>query len=150
MRSLRQLEPPSGDEGFAALEHVTFERARGASRPGGVFVAASAVDGAPWRDVDRGAPHLVFDWRPGEEAGGLASAAARLARRVDGPVEAAVCPHGGGPPVCWCRPPLPGLPLAFAFAQGLDPAASTLVGTTRAHRMLAETLGARFVENEPQ
>ena len=28
---------------------------------------------------------------------------------------------GGGPPVCWCRPPLPGLLLAFAFEHGLDP-----------------------------
>ena len=26
-----------------------------------------------------------------------------------GPFETAVCTHGAGPPVCWCRPPLPGL-----------------------------------------
>jgi histidinol phosphatase-like enzyme len=60
-------------------------------------------------------------------------------------VERAVCPHGGGPPVCWCRPPLPGLPLAFSRAVGVDPARSTLVGTSTAHRTLATTLGARFL-----
>jgi histidinol phosphatase-like enzyme len=65
---------------------------------------------------------------------------------VSGVVEPAVCSHGGGPPVCWCRPPLPGLPLAFARAHGVDPARSVLVGTSPAHRTLATTLGARLVE----
>ena len=146
MRTLRQLEPPSGDEGFTAVEHVEFARAPATSSRRGVFVAASAVDEAHLRDVDPGTPHLVFDWLSGEDASSLASAVTLVAREVDGPVEAAVCPHGGGPPVCWCRPPLPGLPLAFAHAHGLDPAASTLVGHSPTHRRLAETLGARFVD----
>jgi aryl-alcohol dehydrogenase-like predicted oxidoreductase len=148
MRTARQLEPPAPDEGFVAVEHVGFARARGSTSHGGVFVAASAVDRLRWNDVDPGAPHLVFDWRPGEDARSLGAAVERVAREVDGPVEAAICPHGGGPPMCWCRPPLPGLPLAFAYAHGLDPSASTLVGHSRAHRTLAQTLGARFVECE--
>jgi histidinol phosphatase-like enzyme len=56
-----------------------------------------------------------------------------------------VCTHPGGPPTCWCRPPLPGLPLAFARAHGIDPARSTLVGTSPAHRTLAARLGSRYV-----
>ena len=64
---------------------------------------------------------------------------------VSGPVEAAVCPHGGDPPRCWCRPPLPGLPLAFARTHNADPARSLLVGARPAHRTLATTLGARYV-----
>jgi hypothetical protein len=48
----------------------------------------------------------------------------RLAHRVIGIVEPALCPHAGGPPVCWCRPPLPGLILSFARLHGLDPARS--------------------------
>ena len=64
---------------------------------------------------------------------------------VAGAVEAAVCPHGAGPPTCWCRPPLPGLPLAFARTHGLDCARSVLIGATRTHRRLAETLGADYV-----
>ena len=60
--------------------------------------------------------------------------------------ESAVCPHGGGAPICWCRPPLPGLLLAFARTHGVDAARSTLIGTSAAHRTLATTLGARYVE----
>src|SRR5256885_15690169 len=55
---------------------------------------------------------------------------------VSGPVESAVCPPPAGPPTCWCRPPLPGLPLAFARAYGIDPQRSLLLGTTPAHRTL--------------
>jgi histidinol phosphatase-like enzyme len=64
---------------------------------------------------------------------------------IPGPVGIGLCPHGGGPPICWCRPPLPGLPLAFARAHGVDPARSILVGTSAAHRTLAAALGARYV-----
>jgi hypothetical protein len=75
----------------------------------------------------------------------LADSAARLSAAVTGSVESALCPHGAGPPRCWCRPPLPGLPLAFARAHGVDPSRSILVGTGPAHRTLAATLGARYV-----
>jgi aryl-alcohol dehydrogenase-like predicted oxidoreductase len=146
MRALRELEPPSTDEGFTAVERVPFERAP--APPGaraGVYVAAAAAGehtpGAEWRS----APHLVFDWRPDGAGDAAAAAAARLAAIVDAPVESAVCPHGGGPPSCWCRPPLPGLPLAFARAYGVDPARSILVGSSPAHRTLASALGASYV-----
>jgi histidinol phosphatase-like enzyme len=71
--------------------------------------------------------------------------AERLSAVVRGPVEAVLCPHGAGPPRCWCRPPLPGLPLAFAHHHNVDPARSTLIGTSTAHRTLAVTLGARHL-----
>ena len=67
-----------------------------------------------------------------------------LAAAVSGPVETALCPHPAGPPTCWCRPPLPGLLLAFARAHGLDPARSLLIGSRPAHRTLATTLGAVY------
>ncbi len=148
MRVLRELEPPDVDEGFAEVERVAFERDRRGGR-GGVLVAAAALRSAGWREAieatDPTAPHLLFDWLPDGSPDDLAAAAAALSSAVSGPVERAVCPHGGGPPVCWCRPPLPGLPLAFARAHGVDPARSTLVGTTPAHRTLAATVGARLV-----
>ncbi len=150
MRALRELEPPSVDEGFAAVEVKPFARAAGApDARGAVFVGASALDETGWAEaVARGdprAPHLVLDWRPGRAADELAPFAHRLAAVVSGPVDHALCPHPGGPPICWCRPPLPGLALAFAHAHGVDPARSVLVGTSAAHRTLATTLGARFV-----
>jgi aryl-alcohol dehydrogenase-like predicted oxidoreductase len=148
MRALRELEPPSADEGFAAIERVPFERAAGTGRPG-VLVASAAVGRPGWERtlarLDPAAPHLVFDWRPHGSPDDLAEAAALLAAAVSGPVERAVCPHGGGPPSCWCRPPLPGLALTFARAHGADPACSTVVGTSPAHRTLATALGARYL-----
>jgi len=127
MRAARELEPPDEDEGFDSIERIAFEREE---RPGvaGVFVAASVLQ-AQWDDPAPDAPHLVFDWRPDEP----------------GPHEFAVCTHPAGPPVCWCRPPLPGLLLAFARAHGVAPQRSFVVGHSPAHRTLAATLGAGFV-----
>jgi hypothetical protein len=150
MRALRELEPPSTDEGFIAVETVPFTRASAGDGRPGVFVgaAATARDGIAeaLADADPSAPHLLFDWSPDHEPNALRSEAALLANAVTGPVEMAVCPHPGGPPVCWCRPPLPGLPLAFARAHSIDPARSTLVGCSAAHRTLATTLGAHYVQ----
>ena len=150
MRALRELEPPSEDEGFTAVERVEFAReAASAGTMAGVFVAAAVLRNRGWRQVveagSPGAAHLVFDWRPGGGPDELAGAVAELAAAVSGPVESALCPHPGGPPTCWCRPPLPGLALAFARRHGLDPARSILLGTSTAHRTLAATLGARYV-----
>ena len=124
MRAVRELEPPSADEGFARVERVPFERVPREGRSG-VFVAASAL--RKWREKADG-PRLVFDWRPGADTD-----------------EAGVCPHPGGPPICWCRPPLPGLILAFAREHSVDPGRSVLVGTSAAHRTLAATLRAAYV-----
>lgn len=145
MRALRELEEPALQEGFAALEVIDFQRVAGAGRPG-VLVAASAVR-AGAHEPD--APHLVFDWRPGAGQDVLDAEVAWLAGRVTGPVQGAVCGHGGGPPRCWCRPPLPGLALEFAHAHGIEPARCTLIGTSAAHRALAAALGARFVAAVP-
>ncbi len=149
MRALRELEPPSVDEGFASVEHVPFARTQPPDGGSAVFVAAAAPGEPDWSQAlekaDPSAPHLLFDWRPGGSEHDLAEVVALLAATVSGPVEAAICAHPGGPPICWCRPPLPGLPLAFSRAHGVDPARSFLVGTSAAHRTLANTLGAAFV-----
>jgi aryl-alcohol dehydrogenase-like predicted oxidoreductase len=152
MRALRELEPPSLDEGFAGVEEVSWERAATLERPG-VLVAASALERPGWEaaiaDADPSAPHLVFDWNPDGTPDALHGAVTRLRRVVSGPVENAVCPHGGGPPRCWCRPPLPGLALTFAAKHGLEPSRSTVVGSGPAHRTLANALGARHIQVVP-
>ena len=150
MRTLRELEPPSADEGFAAIEQVPFvRRPRSEAGRRGVFVAVAALRDAGWEAVlertDLSAPHLVFDWIPEGTVDAIAPEVARLAAQVTGTVESAICPHGGGPPSCWCRPPLPGLVLAFARAHEVDPSRSVLVGTAAAHRTLATTLAAEYV-----
>jgi aryl-alcohol dehydrogenase-like predicted oxidoreductase len=149
MRALRELEPPSTDEGLAGIEHVPFARTPSRGRRAGVFVAAAALTHSVWEAAlehgDRHARHLVFDWSPDGTPDALAAVAARLSAAVSGLVESALCPHAAGPPSCWCRPPLPGLPLAFARAHDVDPSRSRLVGTGPAHRTLANALGARYV-----
>ena len=149
MRALRELEPPSIDEGFSQIETVPFARAPVATGRSGVFVAAAATRQHGFADAvaraDPGAAHLVFDWTQDAQPGSLEAEVASVASAVSGEVELAVCPHPAGPPVCWCRPPLPGLPLAFARAHSLDPAHSILIGCSPAHRALATTLGARYV-----
>jgi aryl-alcohol dehydrogenase-like predicted oxidoreductase/predicted kinase len=149
MRAFRELEPPSTDEGFAEVEQMPFSRTPSAGGRPGVFVAAAALKASGWErsleEGDRGAPHLLFDWRPDATPDALVPTAARLSAEVSGLVEMALCPHPGGPPRCWCRPPLPGLLLAFARANDVDPARSLVVGAGPAHRTLATTLAAGYV-----
>jgi aryl-alcohol dehydrogenase-like predicted oxidoreductase len=150
MRALRELEEPSPDEGFAKVEVVRFARAPSSGeKPIGVLVAAAALKTDGWEAAleaeHRAAAHLVFDWRPDGVPDLLDPYVQQLARAVAGPVSAALCPHGGGPPACWCRPPLPGLALAFARTHGLDLARSVVVGCRPTDRTLATALGARYV-----
>jgi aryl-alcohol dehydrogenase-like predicted oxidoreductase/predicted kinase len=154
MRTLRELEPPALDEGFAAVEEVAFERAPAAeTQSGGVLVAAPALDHPSWQAAvaaaDPTAPHLLFDWRPDGSLDDLDAAAALLQRAVSGELSRALCPHGAGPPRCWCRPPLPGLAVAFAAARGLDLTRSVVIGSGPAHRTLANALGARHIPVVP-
>jgi aryl-alcohol dehydrogenase-like predicted oxidoreductase len=150
MRTVRELEPPALDEGFAAVDEVPFARVC-ADGPGGagVLVAAPALEHDGWETAvaaaDPAAPHLLFDWRPDAAPDVLDGAVARLRGVVSGEVARALCPHGGGPPRCWCRPPLPGLALAFAAAHGVDPARYVVIGSGPAHRTLANALGARHI-----
>ena len=156
MRAFRELEPPSTDEGFVSVERIRFERAPRATHPlatdlqGGIFVAAAALTLPGGEDAVAAQPGdvpiLVFEWRPGETVDVLDADVKRLSARVTGSVVGAICPHPGGAPVCWCRPPLPGLLQAFARREGIDPSRSALVGAGPAHRTLATTFGARYVQ----
>ena len=151
MRAFRELEPPSTDEGFQSVERRIFTRATGAARRrSGVVVAAAAASG---RDLKRAlvdayptAPHLVHDWNPNGDSVRLETAADRVRAHVSGPVESALCSHPAGPPTCWCRPPLPGLLLDFARTHSVDLGRSIQIGSAPAHRTLAATFDARYVE----
>jgi hypothetical protein len=136
----REQEPPELDEGFHSIERVAFERGPEVGRPGaGLAIALEALTALGPSVLDRGepGPRLVFAWLPG--GGDALSAAARGL-----PVEVAACPHPAGPPVCWCRPPLPGLLLDFARRQRIDQARLVVLGTSTEHRKLAAAAGARF------
>jgi aryl-alcohol dehydrogenase-like predicted oxidoreductase len=138
-RMQRTLEPPVADEGFAALESRAFMRVPAGGERATRFVTVELADQlAP----DELATAFVIGWAPDAPAG----LEAQLAERCAGVL---LCRHGGGPPVCWCRPPLPGLILALAHAHAIDLSRSELHGTSRAHRDLSSAVGLRFVERPP-
>ncbi len=106
----------------------------------GCAVAAEIVAAGARPDLEFAGPRLVFAWT-------TTSLAANAAADIG--AESASCPHGGGPPTCWCRPPLPGLLLAFANRHRLDPRGLVVIGTSTAHRTMALAVGARFVPHKP-
>ena len=59
-------------------------------------------------------------------------------------IEFACCTHDAGPPICWCRKPLPGLLIEFAIRHNVAFERSILVGSAAADRTLANRLGVPF------
>lgn len=131
-RTVRELELPSKEEGFDVLETRPFVRA---ARAGGAgrFVAFEVAATVERSDE----PTFVFAWTETDRAA-VETAAQRLG------ATALICPHGGGPPTCWCRPPLPGLILDGCHRAKLSPQKCVVIGSTETHQMLAATIGARF------
>jgi hypothetical protein len=118
----RGIEVPTRDEGFAALERVTAVRVEGGVP--GRLVAADRL-----ADLRGDRPEAVLAWRPA----GAPATPGWL-----------VCDHPAGPPICWCRPPLPGLPIAWAAAHGVDLSRSEIIGGGPAFRTMAAALGAHW------
>jgi len=169
-RHQRELEPPEPEEGFSRIEEVPFERRPIAQRErrallfwyDGVLrrsrsgartpVAPDDVLLLPGRAEtlrrcqEQGLLLLGLSWHP-EIATGTATQAqveacfARTHELLGVPMEVLYCPHGDGPPVCWCRKPLPGLGAAFVERHALDAARCTYVGDDPADRALARRLG---------
>ena len=67
---------------------------------------------------------------------------------LGGDIDVACCPHDAGPPVCWCRKPIPGSVLEFATRRGVSLARSIVVGASAADRTMAERIGARFESSD--
>lgn len=156
-RMQRELEPPTPAEGFSHVETVPFERRwpddhvhralfvwcdgvlmrsrAGARTPG----SADDVEVVPGRgDVLRGYREagwrvIGLSWQPEIAAGTRTpadadAALARLRALLGVDMEILYCPHDAGPPVCWCRKPLPGLAVQAIERHRLDPAGCLLIG----------------------
>jgi aryl-alcohol dehydrogenase-like predicted oxidoreductase len=151
-RMLRDLEPPATDEGFAEVDVIGFVRDPSGNGSKGLFIAADALPsddaaGALARELERSpldAPCLLYAWRPEADPARrarLAIVASDVGRTTGRLIEVAICAHPPGPPICWCRPPLPALPLTFAHEHDIDLGSSALVGATATDRALARALG---------
>jgi aryl-alcohol dehydrogenase-like predicted oxidoreductase/histidinol phosphatase-like enzyme len=166
----RQLEPPVPDEGFTSIEQRVFVRradssateravlleyddvlAESASGATTVLDAEDIVVSDSRRETlkkyaAQGWRLLAIAWRPQiakrettQEA--VLECFARTRELLGLDIDIAYCPHDAGPPICWCRKPLPGLALELAFRHRVALERSILVGRSPADRTMAERLG---------
>jgi hypothetical protein len=152
----RTVEAPVADEGFTAVEERPFMR-RSMPNATARAIVLDYDDLLPERaPVLRRATAegwLVFAhaWRPDVARGRLAldvvqADLARTRAQLGVEIDIACCPHDAGPPICWCRKPLPGLLLAFALRRGVALDQSVVVGSSAADRTMAQRLGMTFRE----
>jgi len=176
-RYRRELEPPEISEGLHSVVERPFVRALDARRTRRALVLdleaavwSSArgerapiapediVISAERRDTLRrwhseGWLLLGVTWQPAIAEGSqsaevVVACIARAQELLDLSIDVVHCPHGGGPPVCWCRKPLPGLGVLLMARHGVDAAASIHVGKTPHDRLFAERLGLRYLDHE--
>jgi aryl-alcohol dehydrogenase-like predicted oxidoreductase/predicted kinase len=134
-RHRREWEEPDPSEGFARIDDVPFVRRGPVGGGDRAFVVR--LEGASPEALRRAAARradgtlvLGVAWGP------------PAAAEVD---DAVRCPHAqDGPPVCWCRRPLPGLGVLLVARHRLDPARCTYVGRDAADRAWARVLGFAY------
>ena len=149
----RTVEPPVLDEGFTAIEERTFLRLprgdAGARVMAFDFDELMRSDKAATTLVDAQAEGwLLFAhaWRPQLARGqstreSVDDELAQARSTLGAEIHLAVCPHDAGPPICWCRKPLPGSLLELAIRHNVDLTRSVLVGGSAADRTMAARLG---------
>jgi histidinol phosphatase-like enzyme/predicted kinase len=172
-RYQREFEPPDPSEGFSTIEAVPFTRRREPGRTGravlvwcdgvlarsrsGRRVAASVEDLEVLRErrvvlersMAEGYRVIALSWQP-EVDDGVATRQevdaifARMVAELAVPMDVLYCPHRAGPPVCWCRNPLPGLGVLAIERYALDPAASLVVGRGPQDPGFARKLGMAY------
>jgi histidinol phosphatase-like enzyme len=174
-RYQRELEPPGPAEGFSKVDVVPFERRVDPSLVNrglivwieGILCRSRSGRRAPSTpaDVDalagrgpvlrryesEGWKLLGMSWLPEIEDETMTATDAdavfsRLQELLEVRIDIAYCPHGAGPPVCWCRKPLPGLGVVFIERHRLDPRQSLYVGSGAQDRTAARRLGFEFRE----
>jgi aryl-alcohol dehydrogenase-like predicted oxidoreductase/predicted kinase len=155
-RNQRELEPPDPAEGFSQVETLSFARTHDPSMSNrALIVWCDDVDvfaervSLLRRYHDEGWRLLGLAWRPqiAEKTMTHEQAEAEFARMrasLAVPIEILYCPHGGGPPVCWCRKPLPGLGVVFIQRYQLDPAQCLYVGAGPQDPGFARRLGFQY------
>lgn len=132
------------------LDSSLWSSRRGARAPiDPADVVLDAAAAAALRRLAReGAAIWATTWQPElGEAPAAAEALRALAERViaelEAPIEIRACTHPPGPPICWCRRPLPGLALELLHQAGLAPHQVLSIGRTTLDASLARRLGMR-------
>ena len=164
----RTFEPPTLDEGFTSVDTRPFVREPDTMPHRALVLDLDDLIGraAPalhWSHVvveqtrrdalsrHHAAGWLLFihAWRPQVERKETTSADVeacfdRLQELLGVDADVACCPHDAGPPICWCRKPIPGSVIEFAARRAVSLTQSIVVGASAADRTMAERIGARF------
>jgi hypothetical protein len=157
-RYQREVELPEVSEGFAHVDFVPFVRAGDPAFTGrAVFIRSSEVRPERRETLrryqDEGWAIIGLSWEP-EIASGTTTAAevdaafARTREQLGVPIDFVYCPHPGGPPICWCRKPLPGLGVVEIHQRRLDPSRCIYVGSSAQDPGFARRLGFGYREAE--
>ena len=172
-RQQREIEPPDVSEGFSRIDTVPFVPKRdwsGTNRALIVWVDDVLVRSGSGARVPSGAADveilsdraavlhryhedgwrlLGLAWRPEIADASITSeqveaSFARLQELLGAPIDILYCPHGPGPPICWCRKPLPGLGVVFIQRHGLAPEQCVYVGAGPQDPGFARRLGFQY------
>jgi aryl-alcohol dehydrogenase-like predicted oxidoreductase/histidinol phosphatase-like enzyme len=169
----RHVEPPVLEEGFREVEDRPFvrrplagfdQKAIVVEYDGVLCISASGAPVALEPDdvallpaarelmaghCKAGFKLLAIAWRPQISEGKTTDAAVRACfertkELLGTDLDFAYCSHPAGPPLCWCRKPLPGLVLQFAFRHRLALNQCLLIGRSPADRTLAGRIGMNY------
>jgi histidinol phosphatase-like enzyme len=165
IRYRRQLEPTRPEEGFHRIETVPFaRRSRPARAARALFFEYDGVlrttrSGAPKpshpddveilpnrrevlaRYAGEGFLLLGVSHQPEIPEERVRACFERTHELLGLEIEAHYCPHAGGPAICWCRKPLPGLGVLLIEKHALDPARSLVLAASPSDRGFALRLG---------
>jgi aryl-alcohol dehydrogenase-like predicted oxidoreductase/histidinol phosphatase-like enzyme len=155
----RTLEPPTTAEGFESVEALGFVRTpNGASGRAIILDFDELLANANVIETLRryradGWRIFVHAWRPQIARNQLSiydveKSFDALRERLGVDIDFACCPHDAGPPICWCRKPIPGPVIDFAVRHDVALDESIVVGTSAADRTMAERIGASFLLSE--
>jgi aryl-alcohol dehydrogenase-like predicted oxidoreductase len=155
----RTVEAPTLDEGFANVDVRAFTRTTRSDGSRALILDFDELLETPNRRealaryADDGWLLFAHAWRPDVARGRMTleevEASFSRARETLGlEVDLACCPHDAGPPICWCRKPIPGSVLEFAHKRRVSLAGSLVVGRSTADRTMTERLGTAFRSSE--
>ena len=174
-RFQREIELPELVEGFAGIEHVPFvrqsdpawsnravivwadgllRRSRAGHRTpeSGEDLDVPADAGEVLRRyVTDGHAIIAIGWRPEIATAAMttetaAAIDARMIEQLAVPMDVLTCTHPAGPPICWCRKPMPGLGVLAVHRHRLDSRRTLYVGDGTQDPALARRLGFQHVQ----